>query len=432
MKKKLDVHQLSIGMYVSELDRPWLETPFLFQGFEIRSQEDIEQLRRYCKSVYIDLPDHISDSPGLRRKAPEQPAPRPYQEIGDTRDKTEHSLLKIINRPGGPPRYHDKTTLEEEIAAIGQHYLRARAMIQGIMDDVRLGHSINGLGAAQAVSALADSVIRNPDALMCFIQLKKFDEYTAQHSLRVCILALAFGRYLGFEPKELRVLGIGGLLHDIGKMKIPLDILNKPTELTPRESSIMQTHVQRGVEILEAVSVMPATAIDVARYHHERYNGNGYMIGLEGERIGMFGMIGGIVDCYDAITSDRAYRASMSSHAALRRMYEWRTREFHPHLVEQFIQCMGIYPIGSIVELNTGDVGVVVAMNRTRRLKPRVALVLRPNHLPYSQNKIVDLGEHKYDDGRDYEIERVLEPGSHGVNAARYLPLDTSFFLEMR
>ena len=432
MKKKLDVHQLSIGMYVSELDRPWLETPFLFQGFEIRSQEDIEQLRHHCKFVYIDLPDHIGASPGLPRKAPDNLGLPPYQEIGDTRDKTERNLLKIINRPGGPPRYHDKTTLEEEIAAIGQHYLRARALIQGIMDDVRLGRSINGLGAMQAVNALADSVIRNPDALMCYIQLKKYDEYTAQHSLRVCILALAFGRYLGFEPKELRVLGIGGLLHDIGKMKIPLDILNKPTELTPRESSIMQTHVQRGVEILETLNVLPATAIDVARYHHERYNGKGYMIGLEGDRIGMFGMIGGIVDCYDAVTSDRTYRAGMSSHAALRRMYEWRTREFHPDLVEQFIQCIGIYPIGSIVELNTGDVGVVVTMNRTRRLKPRVALVLQPNHVPYTQHKIVDLIEHKHGNGRGYEIERVLEPGSHGVKASRYLPLDASFFLEMR
>lgn len=426
MKKKLGVDQLSIGMYVSELDRPWLETPFLFQGFEIRSLDDIEQLRRFCKFVYIDLSDPAGDSPSSRRKAPDRLDPPQYQEIGDSHEKTEHNLLKIVNRPGGPPHYLDKTTLEEEIAAIAQHYLGARAQIQEIMDDVRLGRSIGGQGAIQAVSALADSVIRNPDALMCFIQLKKLDEYTAQHCLRVCIFALAFGRYLGFEPKELRVLGIGGLLLDIGKMKIPLDILNKPAELTPREHSLMRTHVQRGVEILERLNAVPAAAIDVARYHHERYNGKGYMTGLEGNRIGMFGMIGGIVDCYDAMTSDRAYHAGMSTHTALKRLYEWRTQEFHPKLVEQFIQCIGIYPIGSIVELNTGDVGVVITTNRIRRLKPRVALVLKSNHVPYAHRKIVDLIEHKSGDGRLYEIERVLEPDSYGVNASRYLPIDTS------
>lgn len=429
MKKKFDVRQLSIGMYVSELDRPWLETPFIFQGFEIRSQEEIAQLRRYCKFVYINLPDNYSVSPAPRRPPTVRPVEaKTPQKFDESQIKFEQDALKLINRPSGRPHYDDKTTLESEIEAVGEHYQSAKNQISTIMEDARLRRSIDAPGAKQAVATLAESVIRNPDALTCFIQLRKHDEYTAQHSLRVCILALVFGRHLGFEPEELKILGIGGLLHDIGKMKVPIDILNKPGRLNPKEFAIMQTHVPRGVVILEHTRNIPAAAIDVARCHHERHDGNGYSIGLKGEQIGLFGMIGGIVDCYDAVTSDRVYQPGMSTHSALKQMYDWRIKDFHPQLVEQFIRCMGIYPIGSIVELNTGEVGVVVTMNRLRRLKPRVTLVLQPNRQPYLERQIVDLFHEKIAEDRPYEIERVLEPGSYGVDPAKYLPISQSFF----
>lgn len=417
-KKKLDVEQLQVGMYVSELDRPWRDTPFLFQGFEIRDQEDIQKLRQYCRHVYVDTPDRHP------APTPKTPAERAVAaELSRHQNIARELLAKISTRPVLKPVYHDQARLENEIEACREVYRETQTLVYSLLDDARLGQTINSTAAKKVVAQMVDSVIRNPDALASFAQLKKKDEYTAQHSLRVCILALTFGRHLGLDRTELNLLGTGALLHDIGKMKVPSDILKKPGPLSDSEYALMKKHVPYGVEILEKTIGIPRPAIEVARCHHERYDGTGYAGGLKGDLIGLFGMIGGIVDCYDAISSDRAYHAGLSAHAALKKMYEWRHRDFHPGLVEQFIQCMGIYPIGSIVELNTGEIGVVVTMNRIRRLKPRVALVLQPDYYPVPGAATVDLMEYRTRDGRACEIDRVLDPGTYGINPVQYLPI---------
>lgn len=422
MRKKIDVQYLEVGMYVAELDRPWLGTPFLFQGFEIRSDADIDELKRYCKWVYVDFADAYTAA-APRRPAAAAPRQRLPVYQTESEQRIARDFLKIINQPRAEPVYTDQGAVEQEIPAAREHYTAARMLIYQIMDDARVGKNLDSIRAKRVVGELAESVIRNPDALTCLMQLKKKDEYTAQHSLRVCILALAFGRHLGLDHETLQMLGIGALLHDIGKTKVPTDILNKPSALNEYEFSLMKSHVPRGVEILEQLHDLPRPAIEVARCHHERYSGGGYIAGLKGDEIGFFGIIGGIVDCYDAITSDRAYRTGMSAHTALKQMYEWRARDFHPNLVEQFIQCMGIYPIGSVVELNTGEIAVVVTMNRVRRLKPRVRLVLNADYAPYNTPVTVDLMQHKTGDGRPCEIDRVLEPGVYGIDPVLYLPV---------
>ena len=419
--RKLEVKELRIGMYVRELDRPWRETPFLFQGFEIRREDEIRELQRYCQHVYIDIPE------AYEKPVPRTPAEKAIAEEVLQHKKVERDLLiKVASHPLLKPTYHDQTSLEQEIEAAREIHRETRELIYTLLEDVRLGKNINSLAAKRVVGEMVESVIRNPDALTSFTQLKQKDEYTAQHSMRVCILALSFGRHLGLERQELNLLGIGALLHDIGKMKVPNEILNKPGVLTEYEYALMKSHVPRGVEILEKSSGIPRPSIEVARCHHERHSGAGYIGGLKGDDIGLFGMIGGIVDCYDAISSDRAYHTGMSAHAALKKMYEWRHRDFHPGLVEQFIQCMGIYPIGSVVELNTGEVGVVVTMNRVRRLKPRVTLVLQPDYFPVPGSTTVDLMDYKTRDGRPCEIDRVLEPGTYGINPVQYLPINTA------
>ena len=424
MRKKIDVQSLELGMYIAELDRPWLGTPFLFQGFEIRSQDEIQELKRYCQSVYIEIPDAVAAAPAARAPIPKsKPIAAQPAVPTEAEQRLARDFLKIVNQPRPAPVYSDQTTLEQEVEQVREHHIQTRTLIYELMEDARNGKSLNSPGAKRVVGAFAESVIRNPDALTCFTQLKRKDEYTALHSLRVCILALAFGRHLGLEREALEILGIGALLHDIGKMKVPSEILNKPGGLDDREYTLMKSHVPLGVEILERMPNISPQAVEVARCHHERYSGKGYIAGLEGEQIGFFGMIGGIVDCYDAITSDRTYHAGMSAHAALKKMYEWRGRDFHPGLVEQFIQCMGIYPIGSVVELNTGEIGVVVTMNRVRRLKPRVMLVMNANCAPYPAPVTVDLMQQKTSDGRPYDIERVLEPGIYGINPVQYLPV---------
>ncbi|MDH5485895.1 MAG: HD-GYP domain-containing protein [Gammaproteobacteria bacterium] len=420
-KKKINVQDLKVGMYVRELDRPWRETPFLFQGFEIRDEDEIRELRRYCQYVLIDTPE-------LHQKThPRTQVEKVIAEKQLQRKQTERDILiKVSTQPHLKPTYRDKSTLEQEIGVAREIHHETRELVYTLLEDVRLGKNINSLGAKKVVGEMVESVIRNPDALTTFAQLKKKDEYTAQHSMRVCILALSFGRHLGFDHNELNLLGIGALLHDIGKMKVPSEILNKPGVLNEYEYTQMKSHVPHGVAILEKTPGIPRPAIEVARCHHERYAGSGYIGGLKGDQIGLYGMIGGIVDCYDAISSDRAYHTGMSAHAALKKMYEWRHRDFHPGLVEQFIQCMGIYPIGSVVELNTGEIGVVVTMNRVRRLKPRVALVLQPDFDPVQCSTTVDLKDYKTRDGRPCEIDRVLEPGIYGINPVNYLSVSTA------
>ena len=413
-------------MYVSDLDRPWLETPFLFQGFKIRTQQEIEELKRYCSYVIIDIPEAVNETTAAKRRAPFVATAKKTEVVKSplAEQKLEFEMLKMGQAVHLANRvYQDKARLEQEALSIRETYKETKELIEYTLEDFRLGKSIDTARAKKAVAKLAESVIRNPDALVCFNQLKKKDEYTALHSLRVCVLALAFGRHLGFSEEALNIIGIGGLLHDMGKMRVPNDILNKPGKLTDKEYEIMKSHVPLGVEILEKTSGIPPTALEIVRSHHERYNGSGYIMGLKGDQIGQFGMIAAIVDCYDAITSDRVYHSGISAHNALKKMYEWRQRDFHPKLIEQFIQCMGIYPIGSLVELNTGEIGVVITMNRIRRLKPRVILVLQANNSPYTELKTIDLMHHKTSDGRLYEIDSVLDPGTYGIDPVTYLPI---------
>ncbi len=423
IKVKLDVQRLEIGMYVVELDRPWLETPFLFQGFEIQRQDEIAQLQRYCKYVYVLMPEPLDTAAGDRAENKgETTRLREFKQRSSATYLVEQELLKINNHPDARSAYADQTTLDEESRLAREIYVEARDLIRAVMEDVRRNAHLDIPGIRSVIAKMTESMIRNPDALVCFAQLKRKDEYTALHSLRVCILALALGRQLSLTEAQLNALGIGALLHDIGKMRVPDEILRKTDTLTAAEFEIIKRHVVWGVELLENAEQVPRPSLEIVRFHHERYDGSGYADGLKGGEIGVFGMIGGIVDHYDAITSDRGYRCGIPSHTALKELYPLRGKLFHPVLVEKFIQCMGIYPIGSVVELNTGEVGVVVSLNRTLRLKPRVALVLNPERRLYPKLPAVNLAVRKTPDGRPCEVERVLDPSACGIDPQQYLP----------
>lgn len=423
----MPVQDLRVGMYVAELDRPWRETPFLFQGFEIESDEQLAQLRSLCQHVFVVDPGTVA----VKKPARNNPASPTIVLSTETPDRGAPRIhigvpnLDVLKKfaPGHHylSRYQDQVGLEQEMQVARELIARTRELVFRLMEDARLGHSLDVTSAKKLVADTIDSILRNPDALACLIQMKKRDEYTALHSLRVSVLALTFGRHLDFPHEHLELLGLGALMHDIGKMKVPTEILNKPGRLTPQEYEIIKLHVPYGVEILEAMPQIPQPAIEVARSHHERYAGHGYAVGLKGDNIGLFGSIGAIVDCYDALTSDRIYHAGMPAYDALSLMYAGRRQDFHPELVEQFIQCMGIFPIGSVVELSTGSVGVVVSVNRKRRLRPRVALVLTPDKRPIQPAKIIDLMESSPDD--EIEIRHVLPQGSFGINPIDYLPL---------
>ena len=419
MKLVVDVSELKIGMYVYELDRPWRETSFLFQGFEISSQQELDALRRYCRTVTIlkvETDHRIAIQREPRTNAVAAVLPAVQRAPG-----VEREVYKINNHPNARSGYPDITSLQEEVDKVRDTFIEARLLVQELLHDAKLGRSVNYPGARKTVARMAESVIRNPDALMCFAQLKRKDEYIALHSLRVCILALAFGRQLDMPRDQLEVLGFGALLHDIGMVKVPEEILAKPEALTPAESELMKQHVAWGADILYASHQISSAAIEVVTAHHERYDGSGYLHGLRGDQIGDFGMIGAIVDHYDAITSDRAYQGAISAHNVLMQMYSWRNTLFSAALVEKFIQCLGIYPIGSVVQLNSGEIGVVAAINRQQRLKPHVMLVAHADRQPYAGMPIANIATRRTPDDRACEIERVLEVGAVNFDPVHYL-----------
>lgn len=417
MSEIIDVRHLRKGMYVTALDRAWEGTPFLFQGFTIQTDAELQRLRRLCRYVYIatdsqfDRPLH----PALNLAPSREEPPSPHKPRATPSD--------IPQQPGEQLFAADPRTLEEELPAARALDISSRELAYTIMDDVRLGRSIDSDRARKLIAGMVESIARNPDALVWLTNLRKKDEYTALHSVRVAILALAFGHHLKLSIVELNILGLGALLHDIGKLLVPNTILNKPARLTPEEFAIMKTHVPRGVAILEKANGVPSAAIEVASSHHERYTGSGYIYGLSGNRIGLFGLIGAIVDSYDAMTSDRTYQSGISTYDALAKLYKGRGKDYHGGLVDQFIQCMGVYPIGSIVELSTGSIGVVISGNRQRRLRPKVALLFDATNTPYPHNTVIDLMHSPMDGaGGAIEIRRVLPPGTKDINPSDHLP----------
>lgn len=406
-RQKIDVSELAIGMYVSELDRPWLETPFLFQGFPIRNDEEIVEIQRYCKYVFIDL---------------EQSSVRPGNRIATSSKNPGHRFETRqinISQPKGDTLY-EKVSFESELKQAVTVYRKSREYIDTVFEDVRLGRSIDAEGARNLASQVVDSVVKNENALVWLTQLKNRDEYTAQHSINVCVLSVLFGRHLGLGENDLRELGFGALLHDIGKMRIPLDVLNKSSKLSDDEMEMMRQHPSYGYQILRSTPAVSEAAIDIAYSHHERIDGSGYPRRIEGDDISLFAKLVSIVDVYDAITSDRVYHMGIAPHEALNLMYGWAPRSFNSELLEEFIRCLGIYPIGSIVELDSGEVGVVMTINRARVMRPMLTLVLDREKRPLAMRKLLNL-DMLDKAGTHLGIRKILGSSAYGINVRQII-----------
>ncbi len=415
MRKKIDVLDLRRGMYISQLDRPWLETPFLFQGFELRAPEEMDLLRKHCRYVYIDVEKGLDVLPPRNRVEYESR----MRGIQEQEEKISQEVRQLADSPATlrqRPVYRDQAPLEQEIVHAKEVEADARKTIGDVIEHIHRNKEFNIALATKVVTSMVNSILRNPDALVCLTYLRNINEYTALHSIRTCILGIAFGRHLVFTREELTDLGLGLMLHDVGMLKIPKEILTKPAGLNKEEFDAMKRHVGWGLAIVKKSGGLPPLAMQVMQQHHERRDGEGYPVRLKGDAISQAGYISSIVDVYDAVTSDRNYAGGMSAEDALKRMYEWREKDFHPQLVEDFIRCMGIFPIGSLVELSTGSIGVVISINRARRLKPKVALVLTANKTPYSRKVVTDLMEHTDGTGKEIKITRVLPVGSYGIH----------------
>ncbi len=419
MRKRVEIGKLKLGMYISELDRQWPDSPFGTQSFVLESIDQINLLTRHCDHVYVetDLETPEAAFENLDNN----------NAVGFTllqRPEIDFALLKKLASPGrNNGKYGDLVSAEKEISTIRDTHNKAVELVEDLMHQVRQGSNLNVSATHEVVSEFTDSIVRNPDALVCFTKMKEARASTAQHGLRCCIHALALGRHLGMGKTQLHDLGIGALLHDIGKTLVPIEILECGYDLNEEETRIYRKHVTDGVAILENTADIPAASIELARLHHERFDGSGYTSGLSGNEISQFGHIGGIVDAFDRLTNSRPGHKQVPAHIALKMMYEQRGKMFHPHLVEEFIRCMGIYPIGSIVEMRSGEVGVVVALNRTRRLKPRVAIIQDPAASGLNNVLVVNLDEHRNQRGETLEITNVLDENVCDFDPTDYLPV---------
>ncbi|MDH5785627.1 MAG: HD-GYP domain-containing protein [Chromatiales bacterium] len=410
-REKIGVGRLSIGMYVSELDRPWLDSPFLFQGFPIRNEDEIKQLQECCQYVYIDRERSIEWQPDARfstQSIEEAPAVR-FSTQGVNRAKS----LEVV-------KYRDRVSFVDALPEAMALHSDTKSYIDSALEDVRLGHSIDIHGARDLANRLADNIVKNENAMVWLTQLKKRDEYTSMHSINVCVLSLLFGRFLGLEEEKLGLLGLGALLHDVGKMRVPKPILNKPGSLSSEEKVVMNRHPEWGHSILEKQGGVHPAVLDIALSHHERYDGSGYPHGLKGKEISQYAMVVSIIDFYDAVTSDRAYHLGISPHEALNMMYAEAARTFPKPLVESFIQCLGIYPIGSLVELDSGEVGVVMTVNREHRLKPILSLVLDRNKQWLPQSKMMNLELMTRSDTTK-RIKSILESNAFGIDVRKLI-----------
>lgn len=405
MDKKVKVipEYLTLGMYVVELDRPWLDSPFLFQGFLINDDELLDEVKTVCDFVHIDI--ELSD-----------PALRGQLEI--LRSRPEPTV--IITKAAPKPRNLDEVDHKKYIDRLRQSRItfdNTTHYINKALEDARLGTSIDTQQAKQLVSDLTDQVLASSHALVWLTFLKSRDEYTANHCVNVCVLAISFGRCLGLDKRQLNLVGLGGLLHDLGKMRTPDEILNKRGKLTPEEFTIMKQHPELGFKLLKDEKNLSMEVLDIVLHHHERKNACGYPDELPEHKIPLLTQIVSIVDVYDAITSDRCYHDGISPYDALNSIYKWAEKDFNKELVESLIKCLGIYPIGSLVELDNGLVGVVISASKSARLRPMIMLVLDKNKKPFKQRKILNLAyPHWHKGPHALEISKILNPSSYDIN----------------
>lgn len=540
MNKKVLVNELRHGMFVADLDRPWLDTPFLLQGFLIDSDDQLVELRHYCKFVYVDPQKSVGAAyeapmPSAPKQQQQQPvrqsaalirkvaAPPPLTEtsksslIGDikailkesftakqeqahtetTRDDAEREailffpgddgpidtgkntkakaatsrgtsqaaraehrdeplvihedngrsgilrqLIGIFRGPAraeksSPPRedtnikqlderlevviYEDQATVEDEMDRAKESHERAQEVIKDIVSNIRKERPLDVVRVAEAVNGMVESIVRNPDALVWLTRLRDCDSHAYGHAIDVSIYLIAFGRHLGFPKEQLNHLGIAGLLQDVGKIRVPQELLSKQGMLTPDQFAVVKQHVNHSLDILNGSGHVHMDVLETVAQHHERLDGSGYPHRLSGDDISLFGAMAGIADCFQALISERPYASAVSAHQALKDLYSWRNHQFNGTLIEQFIQCLGIFPVSSVVELNTGDVAVVIGQNKVRRLKPKVLLILDPDKKPYSNPGILDLINDPIAFGdTPFEIRRALAPGTYGINPREY------------
>jgi len=398
MIKKINTEDLKVGMFIHDLNCGWMDHSFFRKRFPVKSDEDLQKiLKTGSHEIYIDTDRGLDAS-------------------GPTLKEAAANLSQQTSRGAASSTSH-----AEELSTAKLIQTEANQVVHGLLSDIRLGKQIKVERVEPVVEQITESILRNQGTLVSLCRIKERDNYTFQHSVSVATLMVSFCRYMEMDRAAIHEAGIGAILHDIGKMKVPDHILNKPGKLTDEEFTIMKSHVTLGLEILQQTPNVTTTALQIAGEHHERFGGSGYPNDLHGQEISLLGRMAAIVDVYDAITSNRVYHTGMEPPAALQKLFEWSKFHFDEELVQHFIQSIGIYPVGSLVRLGSERIAVVVQQSESGLLHPLVRVVydirrkrrIRPVDLDLSKNH-----------GGSDTIIGPESPENWGINPFDFLTLD--------
>jgi HD-GYP domain-containing protein (c-di-GMP phosphodiesterase class II) len=426
-KIRLAVSELKIGMFVSDLDRPWLESPFGFQGFPLRSVEDIQAVKRVCAYVYVD-PEKSVGGPIRKRATPPSLSVRPETVQYATPSAGQKqarswipSVLRGRSKSGDSP-----AGIIHSLDIARRAYDNTSKQVRAVMRDLRWGRSMDVPATKDAVAACAEQVTRDPGAMALLASIKDKDHYTAQHSLNVAILSMVVGHHLGLPDRTLKDLGAAALLHDVGKLLTPREILGKPGRLTPAEFRVIRLHPAHGKGILDGYEGIGKAAAEVAFTHHERLDGSGYPRGIKEGDTGLLTRIVAITDTYDAVTSDRVYSEAKTSIEAFKILQAASGNHYDGQLVSELIGAVGLFPPGSPVQLNNGKYAIVVRTNQKYEFRPTVLIVKDAKSRPV-RPRCVDLADVGGGASASYQIAKVLRPSDCGIDSTIFQHQD---FLE--
>lgn len=390
-KTRIRANALKLGMYVAALDRPWIDSPFLVHGFTVRKHQQLEELQQLCQFVYIDITR------------------------GSASSDSHHG-----SKPKQTTRYSNSASFAENLPAARAAHAKAKVAVAQMFDQFSRSLPFAVEPMRLAVRGCVENIIANPDALLWLSSIKDKDAYTVEHSVNVALLSISLGRVEGLMPEDLEDLGICAMLHDIGKTKIPAEILNKEGDLDEQEFEVMKMHTIHGKKLLLGTDNIPDAAVDIALSHHEQLDGSGYPVGLDGSRIPYLVRIVAIADAYDAMTSGRIYSDAKPAAEALKLLLETKDTRYDSGLLTNFIEYLGIYPIGSVAELSSGEAGIVLPVTDNNRLQPRIWVARDANKAP-CQGHVIDTSSARRPDNKRPYLIRALHPdGTFGLKLADF------------
>jgi putative nucleotidyltransferase with HDIG domain len=378
MQKKIPVQSIRLGMFIQELCGSWMDHPFWKKSFLLESNEDLNTLQNCgLQEVWIDISKGIDVEGDIDAVTAEEHQQKITAEL---------QLMAAVT-----PKIIPKISIQQELATARRLQAKSKAAVTSMFNEARMGNAIKISEAAPLVEEISQSITRNPEAFLNLVRLKTKDDYTYMHSVAVCALMIALGKQLGLAGGDLKEVGLAGLLHDVGKMMIPDEVLNKPGKLTDEEFEIIKGHPLKGWEILQGSPEITATALDVCLHHHERMDGKGYPDKLAGDKLTLFARMGTICDVYDALTSNRCYKNGWEPADTIRKMAEWKVGHFDERVFQAFVKTIGIYPSGALVRLKSGRLAIVLEQTEKSLLMPIVKVFFSTKSNEPILPEIIDL-----------------------------------------